>query len=51
MHSKSDSKEILINGEANEVIEKLFESLISRYQIDLEESIKSSDIVFRYVDL
>ena len=33
MHSKSDNIEIMINDEADEVIEKLFESLKNRYQV------------------
>ena len=43
MHSKSDKIEIMINYRANEVIEELFQSLISRYQIGLETSMKDSD--------
>ena len=30
MHSKGDTKEIRINGKADEVIEKLFELLLHR---------------------
>ena len=32
MHSKSDNIEIMINDEADEVIEKLFRSLLNRYK-------------------
>ena len=47
MHSKSGNTEIKIGDEANEVIGKLFESLLSRYQIGLTESmIKGTDFVF-----
>ena len=46
MHSDSDNKEIMIYDKADEVIKKLFESLLSRYQIWLETSIKYSDFVF-----
>ena len=38
MHSKSDN--------ANEVIKEIFESLLSRYQIGLETSMKGSDFIF-----
>ena len=38
MHSKSGNIEIMINDKANEVIEELFQSLHSRYQIGLETS-------------
>ena len=46
MHSKSDNKEIMINGKADEVIEKLFESRLNRYQIGLETSIRDIDFIF-----
>ena len=36
---------------ANEVIEEIFESLISRYQIGLETSLKGSDIIFDSIQL
>ena len=35
MHSKTDNKEININDKADEVIEKLFKSLLNRYQNNL----------------
>ena len=31
MHSKSDDKEIMINDKADEVIEELFQLLLSRF--------------------
>ena len=37
MHSKSYNKEIIINEKADKVIKKLFESLLSRYQIGLKQ--------------
>ena len=40
----------MINNEANEVIEELFDSLKNRYQNDLE-SVKGSGFVFDYVHL
>ena len=46
MHSKSDNIEIMVNYKADEVIEELFQSLLSRYQIGLETSMKGSDLVF-----
>ena len=36
MHSKSDNKEMMINDKKDEVIEEIFRSLLSRYQIGLE---------------
>ena len=40
----------MINNEANEVIEELFDSLKNRYQNNLE-SVKGSGFVFDYVHL
>ena len=50
MHSKSDSIEIKINDEADEVIKQLFDSLKNRYQNNLE-SVRGSEFVFDYVHL
>ena len=36
MHSKSDNIEIMITDKEDEVIKKLFQSILSRYQIGLE---------------
>ena len=43
MHSKTDNIEIIINHKANEVTAELFKSLIKKYQIGLEKSLKGSD--------
>ena len=51
MHSKSDNKEIKINDKADEVIEKLFESLLNRCQNNLETSMRSSGFIFDCVHL
>ena len=51
MHSKSDNIEIMINDKADEVIEELFQSFLSRYQIRLEISIRRSDFIFDCVHL
>ena len=45
MHSKSDNVKMMINDKEDEVIE-LFQSLLSRYQIGLETSMKGSDFIF-----
>ena len=50
MHSKSDNIEIMISDETDEIIEKLFNSLKNRYQINLQ-SMRSSQFVFDYVQL
>ena len=42
----SDNIKIMINDKAEEVIKELFQSLLSRYQIGLETSMKGSEFVF-----
>ena len=48
MHSKSDNIEIMINDEANEIINNICGSLKNRYQ-NISELIKGSEFVFNYV--
>ena len=50
MPSKSDNRKIMINGEADEIIQELFDSLNSRYQNNLE-SMKGSEFAFDYIYL
>ena len=49
MHSKSNNVEIKINDKPGEVIEELFQLLLSKYYIGLETSMKGSEFVFYYV--
>ena len=51
MHSKSDNKEFTIYDKVDELTKELFESLLYRYQIGSETSVKSSDFVFDCVHL
>ena len=51
LYSKSDDIEIMINDKADEVIEELFKSLLSRYQIGLETSMKGSTFIIDCVHL
>ena len=51
MHSISDFIEIMINDKLEEVKEKLFQSLLPRYQAGLETSVKGSDFIFDCVNL
>ena len=46
MHSKSGNIEFMLYDNANEIVHKFFESRLSRYQTDLETSIKGSDFIF-----
>ena len=41
----------MINDRADEVIEELFQSILSRYQIGLEKSMKDSEFVFDCIHL
>ena len=43
MRSKSDNIDIMRHDKADGAIEELFESILSRYQIGLETSMKGSD--------
>ena len=50
MHSKSTNTEIMTGNETNKIINELFESLLTRYQLALEESMKGSNFVFDSID-
>ena len=51
MHSKSNNIEFMSYDNVNEVVNELFESLLSRYRIGLETSMKGSDLIFDSVQL
>ena len=51
MHSKNDQIEIMISDKADEVIEELSQLPFSRYQIQLETSMKIGDFTFNCVHL
>ena len=51
MHSKSHNTELLIYDNADIVSEELFQSLLSRYQIGLDTSMRGSDFIFDCVHL
>ena len=51
MNTKIYIIEIMIDNETDEIIEKLFESHLQRYQKDLEEKMIGSEFVFDSVDL
>ena len=50
MHTKSNSIEIMMGSETDEIIEELFESFLHKYQ-GLEEKMRGSEFVFHSVDL
>ena len=51
IHAKSDSKEIKMNDKADKVIQKLFKTLLNRYQNNLETSTRGSDFIFDCIHL
>ena len=51
MHTASDNKEIMKCNEAEEIIEKLFTSLLEKYQKGLEEKMKGSQFVYDSINL
>ena len=46
IHSMSDNIKFTPYNDANEVVNELFESLRSKYQDNLETSIRGSDFIF-----
>ena len=51
MHTKSDNIEIMMGNETDKIIEKLFKSLLQKYQDGLEESMRGSKFIRDSVDL
>ena len=51
MHSKSSNIKFMPYDNENEVVNELFESLLSRYQIGLETPIRVSNFIFDSVQL
>ena len=51
MHLKSDNKELMIFDNGNDVVNKTFKSLLSRYQNSVETSMRRSDFIFDLVQL
>ena len=47
---KSHNAEIMMGIDTNEIIEKLFDYMLERYQKGLEESMEGSDFMFDYVE-
>ena len=46
MHTRSDNEEFMNDSDTDEIIEELFESLLQRYQENLQEKIRGSDFAF-----
>ena len=50
MHTKSDNEEIMNGSDTDEIIKGLFESLLQKYEENLQEKMKGSDFEFDGVD-
>ena len=46
MHTRSDNEEFMNGSDTDEIIEELFESLLQRYQENLQEKMRGSDFAF-----
>ena len=46
MHTKCDNKEVMTYDDVNDIVNKLFETLLSRYQDNLETRMEESEFVF-----
>ena len=51
MHSKSSNIEFMSHDNENEVVNELFELLLSKYQLGLEISMRGRDFIFDLVQL
>ena len=51
MHSKSNNIESVFHDDANENVDERFESLLWRYQIELDTSVRGSDFILDSVQL
>ena len=49
MHTKSDHKEFMTYDNANDIVDKLFQTLLSRYQDNLDRRMEGSEFVFASV--
>ena len=50
MYTNSDNIDIMIGNETDEIIEELFESLLQRYQKNLEEKMRGGEFVYDSID-
>ena len=50
MDSKSNNKEIISSNKTNKIIDEISELRFTRYQLDLEDSVKGYDFVFDSID-
>ena len=50
MHTRSICEEFMSRSETEEIVEKLFRSLLQRYQHNLNEKMRGSDFIFNGVN-
>ena len=50
MHTRSINEEFMNGGNTDEIIKELFKSLLQRYQENLQEKMKGSDLAFHGVN-
>ena len=50
MYSKPDNFKIMMGANISEIIRNVFNSLLRRYQVGLQESMRGSEFVFDYVE-
>ena len=50
MHTRSVCEEFMSRSETEEIVEKLFRSLLQRYQDNLKEKMRGSDFIFNGVN-
>ena len=46
MYSKNNNLKFMLYNDANKVVDELFETLRSRYQNNLEKSMRGSEFIF-----
>ena len=51
MNTNRDNIDIMIGSETDEIIEELFESILKRYQKELEENMRRSEFIFDSINL
>ena len=51
IHSRSDNTKFTSYNDGNEIIDEVTESLLSRYQGNLETSMRGNDFIFDSVEL
>ena len=51
MRAKNNNMEIIMGNETDEIVKKLFESLLQKYQKGLKNKMRGSKLVFDSIDL